>query len=420
MKAMHSTLPQLGWKPFFSEQVSAEEGRRCQPVRVMSVHRGMVTVLGDGIDDSISSVRPAPEGPEDRPTVGDWLLIDRDSRAVVRILNRTSLFKRAAPGDDRRLQLIAANVDTPEAYRLAKTLGAKGIGLLRTESFIDQYGAIPSEQQQILAYQRIADVTGGDGMKIRTFDIGAGHFNGNDRPRETNPALGLRSIRLSLSKTDDFRTQIRAILRASVDRTIDLILPMISGVDEIVRSKVIIEEERERLAIDGIRFGNPRLGAMIEVPSGVLTARQIAKKVDFICLGTNDLVQYLLAVDRDNDAVADWYQTLHPAVIRAISEVLTAGSHAKIPVTVCGEMAGSPFYIPVLLGLGAQALSINTGSISQVRRLISGVALRETVELVKRVKTCESAEETEHLLRKYYSENWAHLFPSGLLSTKHR
>ncbi len=109
---MHSTLPQLGWKPFFSEQVSAEEGRRCQPVRVMSVHRGMVTVLGDGIDDSISSVRPAPEGPEDRPTVGDWLLIDRDSRAVVRILNRTSLFKRAAPGDDRRLQLIAANVDT--------------------------------------------------------------------------------------------------------------------------------------------------------------------------------------------------------------------------------------------------------------------------------------------------------------------
>jgi phosphoenolpyruvate-protein kinase (PTS system EI component) len=158
---------------------------------------------------------------------------------------------------------------------------------------------------------------------------------------------------------------------------------------------------------------------MIEVPSAVMTANEIARHVDFLCLGTNDLVQYLLAVDRDNETVADWYQTLHPAVIRAIREVITAGNNAGIPVTVCGETAGSAFYVPLLIGLGARELSMNVNSIPQIRRLITGISVQEAAKLAESVETYETAAEIESRLRQHYLQNWSHLFPSGLLSSKY-
>lgn len=315
---------------------------------------------------------------------------------------------------------IRANVDLPEGYQLAQTLGARGIGLFRSESLIGSRRAMPSEDEQFLAYRHIADVTRQDGVNIRTFDIGSQHFGSHGQSVEVNPSLGLRSIRLSLSDSTNFRTQIRAMLRAAADRKISIALPMIPGVSEILRSKIIIDEERQRLADAGIPFGEVKLGAMIEIPSAVLTAGEIAQHVDFLCLGTNDLVQYLLAVDRDNDAVAEWYQTLHPAVIRAIAAVLAAAENSSIPVAVCGEMAGSPFYVPVLIGLGARELSMNVNSITHIRRLVSGISVNETVSLVERIKICQTAAETEDVLREYYSENWSGLFPSGLLNTKHR
>ncbi len=314
---------------------------------------------------------------------------------------------------------IRANVDLPEGYGYARKLGARGIGLFRSESVIGNLGAMPSEDDQLSVYSQIADTAGDDGVRIRTFDIGPNHFRGSDF-FEGNPALGLRSIRLSLTETSDFRTQIRAILRSGVNRKIDIVLPMVSGVGEIERSRTILDEESEKLIQAGIAIGKPKLGAMIEIPSAVLTAREIAQKVDFFCLGTNDLVQYLLAVDRDNDAVADWYQTLHPAVIRAIAKVLAAATSVAIPVAVCGEMAGSPFYVPVLIGLGARELSMNVNSIAQVRHLIAGITVNECVALVERIKPSETADETEHLLREAYLKNWNSLFPPGLLNTKHR
>ena len=195
---------------------------------------------------------------------------------------------------------------------------------------------------------------------------------------------------------------------------------MVSGLSEVLRAKEIIEEERINLTKEAIDIGTPKIGAMIETPSAVLTANEIAKNVDFLCLGTNDLVQYLLAVDRDNDAVADWYQTLHPAMIRAVGEVLVATQRAGIPITVCGEMAGSPFYVPVLLGLGARELSMNVHSIQPVRQLLSGISISDTVTLVEKIKTLGTADEIESCLREYYLENWSGLFPPGLLSVRHR
>ncbi len=315
---------------------------------------------------------------------------------------------------------VRANVDIPEAYPLARRSGAEGIGLFRSESLISQPGQIPSEAQQLTAYRQMAEVAGEDGVRIRTFDIGIDQLSGNVSRTEVNPSLGLRSIRLSLHEQVHFRAQIRAILQASLNTKIDILLPMVSGVSEVVAAQNLIDEERGRLIDHGIPFGTPRVGAMIEVPSGVMTSREIARKVDFIALGTNDLVQYLLAIDRDNESVAEWYQTLHPAVLRSIREVINAGEEAGKQVLVCGEMAGSPFYVPVLIGLGARELSMNVNSIKQIRHLISGITVDRATELAAKIAHCETSEETEGILRSFYTQHWADLFPQGLLDAKHR
>ena len=194
---------------------------------------------------------------------------------------------------------------------------------------------------------------------------------------------------------------------------------MISGVSDVMRLREIIDDERSNLKSEGVSLGSPQIGAMIEIPSAVMTANEIARHVDFLCLGTNDLVQYLLAVDRDNETVADWYQTLHPAVIRAIREVITAGNNTGIPVAVCGETAGSAFYVPLLIGLGARELSMNANSILKIQRLIAGISVADAIQLVELIEPLETAAEIEDFLRSYYLRNWAHLFPVGLLSSKY-
>lgn len=314
---------------------------------------------------------------------------------------------------------IRANVEMPDAYQSAAKAGARGVGLYRSEVIFNQLRGFPSEAEQIAAYSQIADLTGDAGVRIRTFDIGVGQLHGEEQTWERNPSLGLRSVRLSLKDSIYFRTQIRAILQAAHNRKIDIVLPMISGVGDIRRLRKIIDEETAGLTDAGIQVGNAAIGAMIEVPSSVMTANEIAGYVDFMCLGTNDLVQYLLAVDRDNETVADWYQTLHPAVIRAIREVISAADNAGIPISVCGETAGSAFYVPLLVGLGARELSMTASSISQIRRLISGVTLKEAIQLAESVKPAETADEIENILREYYMRNWSHLFPPGILSSKY-
>ena len=316
---------------------------------------------------------------------------------------------------DGREVVIRANVDKPEDYPQAKDLGAQGIGLCRSEFLFGQASGFPSEAKQIKVYRQIADAAGIAGVKIRTFDVGLDQLANEIGPRERNPSLGLRAIRLSLRNPKEFRTQIRAILQASYQRKIDIVLPMVSGVEEILQSQRIIEEESTTLIRKGTPIGEPRLGSMIEIPSAVMTVSEISRHVDFLCLGTNDLVQYLLAADRDNEAVADWYQTLHPAVIRAIKQVLDAAQQTGIAAIICGEIAGSAFYAPLLIGLGAREFSMSVKSILHVRRLISGIAFDEAQLLVKRIASCETAGEIEQILRDHYSKNWSHLFAAEIL-----
>ncbi|MGI8787810.1 MAG: phosphoenolpyruvate--protein phosphotransferase [Pyrinomonadaceae bacterium] len=321
--------------------------------------------------------------------------------------------------DGREIK-IRANLDLPKGYGAAKRYGAQGVGLYRSEFLFNQYKGFPSEQEQIAAYRKIGEMTGAEGVRIRTFDLSVEQLTDEIEEREKNPALGLRAVRLSFSHPKEFRTQLRAVLQASTQNNISVILPMVSDVAEIRRAKKFLERERENLRKRKIKFGEVRLGAMIEVPSAVLTVDEIADEVDCLCLGTNDLVQYLLAVDRDNESVADWFRTLHPSVLRSIKTVLRAAEKRGVPVVVCGEMAGSPVYVPILLGLGASELSMNVNSIPRVRKIIAGIALEEAREIVQKLETCRTADEVESAIGKFYGERWRHLFPSEIFPKKKR
>ena len=319
---------------------------------------------------------------------------------------------------DGREIIIRANLDLHTVYAKAKKLGAQGIGLYRSEFLFNQYKGFPTETEQIGAYQTIGKLVGKNGVRIRTFDLSVDQLADENIEKEKNPALGMRGIRLGLSHIKEFRTQLRALLQASVEYNIDIVLPMISDVAEIILVKDILRKEKNYLKKKNIKFGNPQIGAMIEVPSAVMTVEEILKEVDFLSLGTNDLVQYLLAVDRDNESVADWFKTLHPAVLKSIEKVLNEAENRDIPVIVCGEMAGSPFYAPILIGLGAKELSMNINSISRVRKTISGIAFEEAREIAGTIKEIRTTEEIERFIRQSFSRKWSHLFNKDILSVK--
>lgn len=322
-------------------------------------------------------------------------------------------FLNASKTLDNKEIIIWANIDLPSVYSKAKKLGAKGVGLYRSEFLFNQFKGFPSEEEQFEAYEKIGKLVGDDRVRIRTFDLSVNQLADESPMREKNPALGLRGIRLGFSHKKEFRNQIRALLRASAKYNIDIVLPMISDVSEVLKAKKIIQNEKKLLEKKQIEIGNPKLGVMIEVPSAVLTVEDISKEVDFMSLGTNDLVQYLLAVDRDNESVADYFKTLHPAVIRSIEKVINEAEKSGIPVVICGEMAGSPFYLPILIGLGARELSMNINSIYKIKKTISGIAFEEAAELAKKIKNCRTGEEIETLVREAFKENWSHLYNSN-------
>jgi phosphotransferase system enzyme I (PtsI) len=211
------------------------------------------------------------------------------------------------------------------------------------------------------------------------------------------------------------RTQVRAIVRAADKGKLKIVLPMVGDVSDVRRAKGIIQEEINRLTKAGHAFAEVAVGAMIEVPSAVLMADNIAKIVDFFELGTNDLVQYTLAVDRGNDEVADWFRTLHPAVLQSIERSLKAARNAGIPMIVCGEMASTPAYAVLLIGLGGTDLSMTPAAIPRVRRAIAGIHSRDARAIAEECLNCETADDVENLLRERFAHLWPHLFPSSSL-----
>jgi phosphotransferase system enzyme I (PtsI) len=309
---------------------------------------------------------------------------------------------------------LRANVELPAEFQAVRKFGACGVGLFRSEFLLSRPGLMNSEQEQYEAYKALAEAAGEDGAVVRLFDVGGELANESAEP-ERNPALGLRAVRFGLRNPELMRTQVRAILRAAGAGRLSLVIPMVADVADVKAAKRVIAEELESLRTRGETFAEVPIGAMIEVPAAVLTAEKIAPELDFFELGTNDLVQYTLAVDRGNDQVAGWFRTLHPAVLYGIKRTLLAGSEAGISVIVCGEMASTPAYAVLLAGLGATDLSMTPAMIPRVRSVLAQIDTSEAETIAERCLTAASADEVEEIVREEFRTRWPELFSLNML-----
>ena len=295
---------------------------------------------------------------------------------------------------------LSANIELPEEISTALEWGAKGIGLYRTEFLYDQ--GFPDEELHFKTYRKAVKTLRGRELVIRTLDAGADKFHEEFVGfEEANPFLGCRSIRLCLQKPDLFESQVRAALRVSVFGPIKIMLPMISTIEELRTAKEMIAKVREELASEGVEMA-PRVpvGIMVEVPSIALIIDRVTDEVDFFSIGTNDLVQYSLAVDRVNEHVAHLYQPAHPGILRLIREVIITSNRADIPVSICGEMCSEPAYILLLMGLGLRHFSLSPIAIPTVKRVIRQVTMKEAVKVADECLNSEQASESEELLSK--------------------
>ncbi len=274
---------------------------------------------------------------------------------------------------------LQGNIELPEEGRSALAYGAEGIGLFRTEYLYLAGSSLPGEDEQAAAYTRLAEQMAPHPLVVRTLDLGGDKLaQASHAAEETNPFLGWRGIRHSLANRDLFRIQLRSILRSSAYGNVKLMFPMISGVEELLEAKSVLAEAGAELKRSGVPFDeNCKVGAVIEVPSAAVVADQLAREVCFFSIGTNDLVQYTLAVDRGNERVAYLYDPYHPAVLRLIKSVVDAGHRHDIPVTVCGEMAGDPHSCVLLMGMGVDGFSAGPRMVPEIKQAIRSVTMEE-------------------------------------------
>lgn len=307
---------------------------------------------------------------------------------------------------DRRHFDVLANIEFPEEVVSAINYGAAGIGLYRTEFQYLGRTVFPSENELFENYRDVVEVMAPRPVIFRTLDINGDKAIHSDLSHdEQNPALGLRAIRYCLKRPDVFKTQLRAILRAAAFGNVRLMFPLISAYFEIQLAKGFLDDAAASLAADGLPYKRDiPVGIMIEVPAAVVMADLLAKEVDFFSIGTNDLIQYGLAIDRGNKQVAHMYQPLDPAVIRMIKHTADVARANRIPVHMCGEMAGRPLHAPLLLGLGLDELSMNPQAIPLVKRMIRSISLAESKKMVKKVLSLRTAREVFEVLRDSFGE----------------
>ncbi|MBM4159867.1 MAG: phosphoenolpyruvate--protein phosphotransferase [Ignavibacteria bacterium] len=301
--------------------------------------------------------------------------------------------------DGRRVDL-SANVEFEQELEFIKIQGADGIGLYRSEYLLVGKEVFPSEEEQFEHYKVLAETMYPKRVIIRTFDVGGDKVM-MEPVREGNPFLGWRGIRVMLDKPDIFIEQLRAILRASTKKNVSVMFPMISTIEEVRHAKKFLEEAKHQLRNEGVPY-DPRIkvGVMIEVPSAAVMAEDMAEEVTFLSVGTNDLIQYLLAVDRGNDIVSDLYQEFHPAVIRFLRRIVERGKKKNAWVGMCGEMAGDPLATILLLGLGLDEFSVVPNVLPEIKKIIRSVKYKEAQRITKRVLTMQTAGEVRTYLKK--------------------
>lgn len=310
---------------------------------------------------------------------------------------------------DGHTMTIRANIEFSEEVVASGDYGAEGIGLYRTEFIYLRSRGIPSEEELFDDYRQVAEIISPAQVTIRTLDLGGDKFSSDlDLTREMNPALGLRAIRFCLKEPKIFKSQLRAILRASAFGNVQLMFPMISGLQEVLDAKAILKEVMDELDKKNVKYDRDlKVGIMIEIPSAVTVADILAKHVDFFSIGTNDLIQYTLAIDRINEQLAYMYQPFHPAILRMIQQVVMAAKGAGIKVSLCGEMAGDPFFAFILLGLGIDELSMNAMSIPMVKKIIRSISMEEAITDTQDIFQLDTAKE----VREFIIKKVEHLIP---------
>jgi phosphotransferase system enzyme I (PtsI) len=320
---------------------------------------------------------------------------------------------------DGRAFMLSANIDSPGEVESAVDHGGQGVGLFRTEYYFISQDYLPTEEEQYKVYRQVAEKMEGKPVVIRTLDIGGDKIVGYlNRSPELNPFLGWRGIRFCLTRKDIFKTQLRAIYRASAHGDVRIMFPMISQVEEILRAREICEEVRDDLKRERYKMAdNVPLGMMIETPSAVALADHFAREVAFFSIGTNDLIQYTMAVDRGNSKIAHLYQHLHPSNLRLLRLTVVAAHHKQVHVAICGEMAGDPLAVPILIGLGIDEFSVSPNVIPEVKRIIRSVTYDACRALVRRVNRFHTTAEIEAEIESFLKLHVPSVIDSGRLGT---
>ena len=368
--------------------------------------------------------RPGVIGLKDvssRISGGDIVIVDGSNQLVIANPNKATLDEyrvrqlayenltheldalRDLPGltrDDERV-LLSSNIEFPWETQSKLHKGSDGIGLYRTEFLYLRTEGAPTEEEQFEAYKEAVLGTGSQPVTIRTFDLGADKYTQQrEYEQERNPMLGLRSIRYSLQNLDMFKTQLRAILRVSVFGDVRVMFPLIISLMEYRQAKMALHDAMEDLEEDGLDFNrNIKVGMMLETPAAALQVREFCREVDFISIGTNDLIQYLLAVDRSNERVSQYYNASSPALLRALRDVVRTCTRSGIEASLCGEMAGQPLYTLFLVGIGLRQLSMAPANISEVKKLVRLMSVRQAQRVASRALRLESARQVTNYLR---------------------
>ena len=388
--------------------IATDAGTRTSHVAILARSLGLPAVVG--LRDATSRLRGSERVVLDG---SEGVLVVNPSDAEVEAYKRRAVLEAE---DEAKLQLLAgaepvtldgvrvtlcANVDLPDEADAAATSGAVGVGLMRTEFLVVGRATMPDEDEQYRAYSKVVKAFPGQPVVIRTFDVGGDKLPVGGYPTEANPFLGWRAIRMCLDEPELFKVQMRALLRASMDGDVRIMLPLIVSCDEVLQTKRLLLEAREELDARGVAY-NPRipLGVMVETPAAAIAVDTFAGEVDFLSIGTNDLVQYTLAVDRGNANLASRFTALHPAVLRLIRRTVEAGREYGLEVCVCGEMASQPLMAFALIGLGLRQLSVAPRAVALMKRLIRGVSVDIATEAAEAALSARTATAAERELRR--------------------
>lgn len=403
--------------------IATDAGTRTSHVAILARSLGLPAVVGliDATSRITSGERVILDGSNGRlvvkPTSAELAqFADRARREAKAQAELATLVGVEALTTDGLHITLRANVDLPDEASAAATQGAEGVGLMRTEFLVVGRTAMPTEDEQYAAYRKVVEAFKGHPVVIRTYDVGGDKLPVGGFPHEPNPFLGWRAIRMCLDEPELFKVQLKALMRAAVHGDLQIMLPLVVSVDEVRQARALLEEAAQDLAAKGVPHrADVPLGVMVETPAAAVSVDSFVKDVSFLSIGTNDLVQYTLAVDRGNASLVTRYTPLHPAVLRLIARTVEEGHKANLSVSVCGEMASQPLMAYALIGLGVRQLSVAAVGLPAVKRIVRGISTVGAAKAAQAALAAATAREAADILRSGLQSELGEELLDGLL-----